>query len=74
MMTGANQSSSCKVWQIGHYLALAPDNESIGNGLRDRNVPQTGSLERLPYVGHAFQRAGSGGFQPPSDTVLNFNL
>ena len=33
-----------------------------GRPLRTWNAPPTRSLERLRYVAHAFQRAGSGGF------------
>src|SRR5438094_6875572 len=46
----------------GHILKLPPRFAASGRPLRSWKAPLTRSLERLRYVAHAFQRAGSGGF------------
>src|SRR5213592_4869562 len=46
----------------GHILKLPPRFAASGRPLWSWKAPSTRSLERLRYVAHAFQRAGSGGF------------
>src|SRR5947207_8197167 len=43
-------------------LILPPRSDASGRPLRSWKTPRTRSMERLRYVAHAFQRAGSGGF------------
>src|SRR5439155_21416586 len=46
----------------GRILKPPPSCAAKGHPLRSWKAPPTRSLERLRYVAHAFQRAGSGGF------------
>src|SRR5438876_4043621 len=55
-----------KATQTGRILILPPRSDASGRPLRSWKAPRTRSLERLRYVAHAFQRAGSGGFPAAS--------
>src|SRR5205823_7736626 len=47
--------------EAGRILKAAPGSAASGRPSRSWKAPPTRSLERLRYVAHAFQRAGSGG-------------
>src|SRR5438874_1751268 len=51
-----------KATQTGRILLLPPRSAASRRPTRSWKAPRTRSLERLRYVAHAFQRAGSGGF------------
>src|SRR5947208_12662122 len=62
MTSGELRHESRDRHSLGRILKVPPRSAASGRPSRSWKAPSTYSLERLRYVAHAFQRAGSGGF------------